>query len=103
MDDFVAMQTNIEKVHGGYYCSIGSIGRMGMTPAMAEFNCKQEIRNMLVLSRKENESLIVGDNVKITVLDFHRGQVRLGISAPREVSVHREEVYLRIQKEKAEK
>lgn len=54
---------------------------------------------MLVLSRRLGETLIIGDDVKITVLGISGNQVRLGIAAPREVSVHREEVYLRIQEE----
>ena len=55
---------------------------------------------MLVLSRRIDESLIIGDDVKITVLGISGGQVRLGIAAPKEVSVHREEIYKKIQREK---
>ena len=54
---------------------------------------------MLVLTRKVNESIIIGDDVKITVVEVKGEQVKLGISAPKRVSVHREEVYLEIQKE----
>ena len=54
---------------------------------------------MLVLSRRLGETLIIGDDVKITVLGISGNQVRLGIAAPKEVSVHREEVYRRIQEE----
>lgn len=54
---------------------------------------------MLVLSRRLGETLIIGDDVKITVLGISGNQVRLGISAPKEVPVHREEIYLRIQDE----
>lgn len=54
---------------------------------------------MLVLTRKLNESIMIGDNVKITIVDVKGDQVKLGITAPREVSVHREEVYREIQKE----
>lgn len=57
---------------------------------------------MLVLSRRLGETLIIGDEVKVTVLGISGNQVRLGISAPKEVSVHREEVYLRIQGEQDE-
>ncbi|MEE8059338.1 MAG: carbon storage regulator CsrA [Pseudomonadales bacterium] len=53
---------------------------------------------MLVLSRRLGETLIIGDDVKIMVLGISGNQVRLGIAAPKEISVHREEVYLRIQK-----
>ena len=54
---------------------------------------------MLVLTRKVNESIIIGDDIKITVVEVKGEQVKLGISAPKRVSVHREEVYLEIQKE----
>ncbi len=48
---------------------------------------------MLVLSRKKNESIVIDDKIVITVVDVRGDKVRLGIQAPREVSVHREEVY----------
>ncbi|NLY90314.1 MAG: carbon storage regulator CsrA [Firmicutes bacterium] len=54
---------------------------------------------MLVLTRKTNESIIIGDDVKVTVVEVKGDQVKLGISAPKRISVHREEVYLEIQKE----
>jgi carbon storage regulator len=57
---------------------------------------------MLVLSRKLGESLIVGDEVKVSILSVSGNQVRIGISAPKEVSVHREEVYIRINKHSPE-
>jgi len=55
---------------------------------------------MLVLSRKAEESMYIGDDIKITVLDIRGGQVRIGITAPQEVKIHREEVYQRITNEK---
>ena len=51
---------------------------------------------MLVLTRKLDESIVIGENVVIQVLETRGGQIRLGITAPREVSVHRQEVYERI-------
>ncbi len=54
---------------------------------------------MLVLSRRLEETLIIGDDIKVTVLGINGKQVRLGIAAPKKVSVHREEVYKRIQDE----
>jgi carbon storage regulator len=58
---------------------------------------------MLVLSRQKDESIIIGDDIKITIVDVRGDKVRLGIDAPREISVHRIEVYEAIQREKAEK
>ncbi len=55
---------------------------------------------MLILSRRIGETLIINDNVKITVVNATDSQVSLWIDAPREVRVHREEVYQRIQAEK---
>ena len=47
---------------------------------------------MLVLSRKAEESMFIGDDIKITVLDIRGGQVRIGITAPQDIKIHREEV-----------
>jgi carbon storage regulator len=49
------------------------------------------------------ESVVIGDEITVTVLDVKGNQIRLGIAAPKEVTVHREEVYRRVQQEKAEK
>lgn len=57
---------------------------------------------MLILTRKVGEALMVGDDVNITVLGVKGNQVRIGVNAPKEVAVHREEIYQRIQKEKNE-
>ncbi|MHC4621298.1 MAG: carbon storage regulator CsrA [Planctomycetota bacterium] len=58
---------------------------------------------MLVLSRQKDESIMIGDNVEITIVDVRGDKVRLGITAPREISVHRREVYDAIQREKNSK
>jgi len=54
---------------------------------------------MLVLTRKRDESIMIGDDVRIVVVDVHGDQVKLGIEAPREIPVHREEIYREIQEE----
>ena len=55
---------------------------------------------MLVLSRHRDEKIIIGDNIIVTVVDIRRDRVRLGITAPAHIPVHREEVYEAIQREK---
>ncbi len=54
---------------------------------------------MLVLSRQRDESIIIGDNVVVTIVDVRGDKVKLGIDAPKEISVHRREVYEAIQRE----
>ena len=57
---------------------------------------------MMVLSRQRNESLMIGDDVEIMIVDVRGDKVRLGIIAPKNVSVHRKEVYDALQREKAQ-
>ncbi len=57
---------------------------------------------MLILTRRPKETICIGDDVRVTVLDIKHNQVRIGIEAPDAVSVHREEIYDRIQAEKAD-
>jgi carbon storage regulator len=55
---------------------------------------------MLILTRRVGETLMIDDNVTVTVLGVKGNQVRIGVNAPKEVSVHREEIYQKIQQEK---
>ena len=57
---------------------------------------------MLVLSRQRDESIMIGDDVEITIVDVRGDKVRLGITAPKHIPVHRREIYDAIQREKAE-
>ncbi len=57
---------------------------------------------MLILSRKPNESLMIGDNIEVVVLEVKGDQVKLGIKAPKRISVYRKEIYENIQRENLE-
>jgi len=56
---------------------------------------------MLILTRRVGETLMIGDDVTVTVLGVKGNQVRIGVNAPRDVTVHREEIYERIKREQA--
>lgn len=57
---------------------------------------------MLVLTRKEDESIMIGDDIEVKLLDIKESQVKIGVVAPRDVAVHRREVYLAIKEENAD-
>ncbi|UVK76761.1 MAG: carbon storage regulator [Sodalis sp. Fse] len=57
---------------------------------------------MLILTRRIGETIMIGDEVTITILGIKGNQVRIGVNAPKEVSIHREEIYHRIQFEKSQ-
>jgi carbon storage regulator len=59
----------------------------------------QRVLDMLVLSRQRDESIMIGDNIVVTIVDIRGDKVRLGINAPSEIPVHRQEVYEAIQRE----
>lgn len=81
-------------------------GRVNSWPALfvgySETGRQKELK-MLVLSRQKDESIMIGDDVEITIVDVRGDKVRLGITAPKEIPVHRMEVYEAIQREKSEK
>lgn len=58
---------------------------------------------MLILTRRASETLVIGDEIEVTVLGIKGNQVRIGVNAPKDVSVHREEIYERIKAEKRAK
>lgn len=59
---------------------------------------KEKKSGVLVLTRRIGESIIIGDNIEVVILGVHGAQVRVGVNAPRDVKVWREEIYLRMQK-----
>src|SRR4028118_999751 len=69
---------------------------------LSSFGDKEGGRSMLVLTRKSNQSIMIGDEIEISVLSIMGEKVRIGIQAPREIPVFRKEVYLEIQAERGQ-
>lgn len=83
---------------------MSSLQRLWETPRLCDWGCLCQFCKecaVLVLSRKKNETIVVGDELRITILDIRGDKIRIGVDAPRDVSVHREEVYNAIQREAA--
>src|ERR1700729_2601474 len=72
--------------------------RVGMTPLVLAANCREA--TMLVLTRKSNQSIMIGDDIEVSVLAIMGEKVRIGIQAPRDIPVFRKEVYIEIQQER---
>ena len=87
---------SVSSVGGFGFTGIEKSARGGAGPASAT----SRRRDMLILTRRVGESLMIGDEVTVTVLGVKGNQVRLGVNAPKNVSVHREEIYERIQQER---
>ena len=83
-------------------CELSSVRTWFPSLAIVPGACSGEANVMLVLSRKKNESIVIDGVVKITVVEVRGDKVRLGIEAPREVPIHRSEVYDAIRRSQAE-
>lgn len=64
---------------------------------MTSLRVEREVNKMLALSRKKGEALVINNNIEVTILEIKGDQVKLGINAPKEVPIYRQEVYVQIQ------
>jgi carbon storage regulator len=83
---------------GDYACLTGATGANPDHCSLA----KRKVRAMLVLTRKSNQSIMIGDDIEVTVLSVMGDKVRIGIQAPQEIPVFRTEIYLEIHREEGE-
>ena len=70
---------------------------MSSIRSMSCYRAERQVNDMLALSRKKGEALVINNNIEVTVLEVKGDQVKIGISAPKEVPIYRKEVYLQIQ------
>jgi carbon storage regulator len=82
-----------------YYCGVIPPISARMHRVNVTRTCCDKERWMLILTRKQGESVAIGDDIQVTVVEIQGKQVKLGVQAPREVSVHRQEIYEKIQQE----
>jgi carbon storage regulator len=75
---------------------------VGVEAGIGLQRCINKGKSMLILTRRVGETLMVGEEISITVLGIKGSQVRIGVNAPRTVSVHREEIFERIRSERGE-
>lgn len=84
-------------------CEIAFLAREALEQIEADSEAVRQLfkesEKMLVLSRKKNETIMIGDNIVVTVVDIRGDKVRIGIEAPKEVAVHRSEVFRAIERE----
>jgi carbon storage regulator len=93
---------SLNRVREGGFARQGCLGKRLAPPLIAAARCGKKAGrslNMLVLSRQRDETIMIGDNIEVTVVDIRGDKVRLGINAPKEISVHRKEVYDAIRRE----
>ena len=91
------------RVTGGQFLTEGGFSQEAQFIGIGEGKILELCTAMLVLSRKKNESIVIDDNIVITVVEIRGDKVRLGIQAPKEVPVHRSEVHAAIQSDQAAK
>jgi carbon storage regulator len=95
------MPNNIPVAYAEFSCAVSGIRRRTIESQPFLLNQERKEQTMLILTRRVGETVMIGDNVTVTVLGVKGNQVRVGVNAPKEVAVHREEIYERIKREEA--